>query len=708
MNRILKNSKLMMFYTACTLLSVTYSTQSLSACTANSSPTANCTDLSWTAGNITNNFTVSSSGGSTAAVRATGTANSTFTNNSSGVVSGGTIPDGAIEVYSGRTVSINNYGQITGGYSGLSNSAGGTISTLTNTNLIRGTNKSVINYGLISSINNSGTLTSSNGVSGGGISNQGGGTITLITNSGSINAINAISNFSTIGTLNNTATGTITGDINSSLPGTTIGTITNDGVINGQLFSRGSITTIINTGTIDGSTSSSIFQDNGGAIGTITNTGSIFNSNALADIRNTGVGATITTLNNGQGAGNTHGALNYQGALPANYNVIITSASNYGKLAVTSGTGSTSFGIYTGSTVRNGTYASVLSGVTSSNLAGATSGNYNGFTWRLANSSGSIWDLIVTGASTIDTQQSLANTSSVLQSAYSLQNSVIVNGFTYDCPLFDKHGICVSVGGRNTMVQAQGINNTSGLLIASYRLDKNNSRIGAWVDQNLSVSSPSAVKLSNSTPMIGLFGVWSQRPDGVGAEVKVSGAYGQKDTTITRQIVGTSEAGNGSSQLISQGAQVVGKYGFAVMSDVVVSPYAGVRYTQNNMGGYTEATSSSVTAPLTYSALNTNATTALAGAEARYRGIPKTTLFASAGLETDISSNNGSYLATGVSGLTPVNFNPNPVTTRPTATVGGYYDVLKNQRIGITGIYRQEAYQAVSTTTVLATYTIGL
>ena len=111
---------------------------------------------------------------------------------------------------------------------------------------------------------------------------------------------------------------------------------------------------------------------------------------------------------------------------------------------------------------------------------------------------------------------------------------------------------------------------------------------------------------------------------------------------------------------------------------------------------------------ITNSALNTNATTALAGAEARYRGIPKTTLFASAGVETDTNTANGSYSATGVTGLTPVNFNPNPVKTRPTATVGGYYDITKSQRFGVTGIYRQEPFQAVSTTTVLATYTIGL
>ncbi len=126
------------------------------------------------------------------------------------------------------------------------------------------------------------------------------------------------------------------------------------------------------------------------------------------------------------------------------------------------------------------------------------------------------------------------------------------------------------------------------------------------------------------------------------------------------------------------------------------------------MGGYTESNSSAVTAPLTYSALNTNATTALAGVGASYRFIPQATAFTSAGVETDTNTANGSYSATGVTGLTPVNFNANPVKTRPTAMVGATYDVEKNQRIGVTGIYRQEPYQAVSTTTVMATYTVGL
>lgn len=310
----------------------------------------------------------------------------------------------------------------------------------------------------------------------------------------------------------------------------------------------------------------------------------------------------------------------------------------------------------------------------------------------------------------VSTQQSVANTAQALQGTYALQNSVLANSFTYDCTLFDKNNICVSGGGRNTAVQAaNGLNNTSALLIAAYRPIPS-VRVGAYADQNLSVNNGgSTVNLGNNTPLIGLFTAWNQNQDDTGTEVRASIAYGQKNTTINRQIVGTSQAGSGSSTLNSQGAQVTAKYGFGFANSFIVSPYVGMRYSQNNMGGYTEGASAGVTAPLTYSAVNTNATTALAGVGVSFRAIPKTNLFASAGVESDTNTANGSVNATSttIAGLTPVNFNANPVKTRPTATVGATYDVEKNQRLGVTGIYRQESYQAVSTTTVMATYTVG-
>jgi hypothetical protein len=318
----------------------------------------------------------------------------------------------------------------------------------------------------------------------------------------------------------------------------------------------------------------------------------------------------------------------------------------------------------------------------------------------------------VAGPSLANTQASVANTAQALQGTYTLQNAVLANSFAYDCNVFGENDICVSAGGRNTAVSAaNGLNNSSALLIAAYRALPS-VRVGAYADQNLSVNNAGAgINLGNNTPLLGLFAAWNEKQDGTGTEVKASLAYGQKNTTMTRGVVGSgataSEAGSGSSQLNSQGAQITAKYGFGIADQVIVSPYVGIRYTQNNMGGYTEGASSTVTAPLTYSALNTNATTALAGVGASYKGIPQTNLFASAGVETDTNTTNGSYSATGVTGLTPVNFNSNPVRTRPTATLGATYDIEKNQRLGVTGIYRQESYQATATTTVMATYTVG-
>lgn len=342
------------------------------------------------------------------------------------------------------------------------------------------------------------------------------------------------------------------------------------------------------------------------------------------------------------------------------------------------------------------------------------SGTFGSFNSNLASATNLSYDannayLNVYAFTTAETQQSLVDSAAALQNTFTLQNSVLANSFSYDCSEFGLNGICISAGGRNTAVSAaNGLNNTSALLIAAYKVHPQ-VRIGAYADQNLSVNNANGgVNLGNNTPLIGFFSAWNERLDGTGTEVKVSAAYGQKSATVTRQVVGTSEPGTSSSQLHSQGAQVTAKYGFAVMPAVIVSPYVGMRFTQNNMGGYTEATSSTVTAPLTYSALNTNATTALVGLGASYHFIPKATVFASAGVETDTNTANGTYSATGINGLSPINFNANPVKTRPTAMLGVSYDVEKNQRLGISGIYRQEPFQAVSTTTVMATYMVGL
>jgi hypothetical protein len=317
-------------------------------------------------------------------------------------------------------------------------------------------------------------------------------------------------------------------------------------------------------------------------------------------------------------------------------------------------------------------------------------------------------NLLVSSVSLPEAQASIQNTASALQGTFALQNSVVANGLDYDCQIFDKDNICISGGARNTAVNAGGLNNFSALLVAAYRAMPE-LRLGAYLDQNLSVNNGSSpVNLGVGAPLFGLFGVWNANTDGTGTEVRVSAAYGQKSVTITRAVVGASEAAIGTSSLNNTAVQAIVKYGFAIDKDAMVSPYIGIRYNQGNMAGYTEASSAAVTTPLTYAALNTNATTFMAGVHGKYRVVPEAVVQASVGLESDMSVNNGTLTATGLTGLTAVNFNPNPVKTRPVAMLGAYYDIEKNQRVGVTGIWRQEPFQAVGSATVMATYTVGL
>jgi autotransporter-associated beta strand protein len=424
-----------------------------------------------------------------------------------------------------------------------------------------------------------------------------------------------------------------------------------------------------------------------------------------------GIGGTVT--NNGRVApGGSIGTLsvdgNYVQSSGASLRISITPTAN--SVLAVSGTASLAGGFVIDAS--NGIYSKkTYTVLTSSGLSGrfsSLSSNLANYNYSLSYDANNVYLTLLTSPS--DTQQSLSNTSAALQGIFALQSSVLVNSLTYDCAVFDIHGVCVSAGGRNTVVQDQGINNNSALLIASYRIDKNNSRIGAYADQNLSVSTPGTIQLGNNAPLFGFFGVWSQRPEGLGAEVKVSAAFGQKNTTITRPLVGTSDPGSGSTNLLSQGAQLLGKYGFDVVKNIILAPYVGIRYTQNNLDGYTEATTNAVTAPLSFRNLSTNATTAIAGAEIRYNGIPQTFLFAGAGVETDINSVNDSYSGTNatIGALNPVNFNPNPVRTRSIASIGANWSIEKNHRLGINAIYRQEAYQSMPTTTVMATYTVGM
>jgi len=199
------------------------------------------------------------------------------------------------------------------------------------------------------------------------------------------------------------------GYVKFTYPGSSV-TVTNLGVIGSRsggygisiLSGQNAIVDVNNQGLVSYGVNVS---DPSVTINNLINTGTI-RSGLVAGVNNAGVIGTFTNAQGGDSSTQSQTALTYSGAMPTHYNVIVLSPTHYGQLAVTSPSGSTVFGVYSGgisgvpaSILAAGTYSSVLTGLSSSNIVSSSlSGTYTGgYTWQLQNQSGSstTWDLVV-------------------------------------------------------------------------------------------------------------------------------------------------------------------------------------------------------------------------------------------------------------------------------------------------------------------------
>jgi len=592
-------------------------------------------------------------------------------NTSNGTITSGNLHYGAIYALYSPILTISNDGTIDGVANvAMYNPFIGNMS-LTNTGIIKNTSSraTIDNAATTASINNSGTIQNFDST---GIQNASGSTISNLTNS---------------------STGTISGS--------------------DAIYNNGTITNLINSGTISNTNRAGIY--NNGTITTLTNSiGGVISDGGMGAIFNY-PSASIATFNNAQGGNSSSAsktALVYNGKLPTNYNIIISSPTNYGQLAWTNknsntSAGSTNFGIYTGSTVAAGRYASVITGLSVGSFTGATLGTYGGYNWVLDNVSGSIWDLVfsLSGPSASDTQSSLKTLASRLRSSF---NSVAAmasfpNSNTYDCNLFDVKGMCISAGGRYSTVDNPNSNSTAAVVTLGYKVSPS-IRIGGFLDQSINNNNPTGVHLSNSNPMMGAFAYWNQQPDGLGYQVKLANAYQDKDLSTTRDVIGTSEAGTGKTSLNTQSYVGELSYAFMYKENTLVRPYFALRYTTIEQDAYTETGASS---PLTYSALNDRTTSALMGVKFKHGITDKTKLTGSLGVEQDLHHKTDQLTATGVSGLTSENFSGNIHRTRPVASIGATYDIAKTQRLSGEVLVQQLPFQSTTGATAYFNYMIG-
>jgi len=313
------------------------------------------------------------------------------------------------------------------------------------------------------------------------------------------------------------------------------------------------------------------------------------------------------------------------------------------------------------------------------------------------------------GPAAADTQSSMRYQAHQLRSAFNTQTVAANFALNYDCNVFDAKGMCISAGGRYTTIENPGINNSAAVVTLGYKVNPN-IRIGGYLDQNINISKPTGIDISNNTPLMGLYAVWNKEQSGLGYQVRLANTYQDKDVTQTRTVFDTSEAGSGKTSLKSQSYLAELSFAFQYQDKTLVRPYAGLRYTHLKQDGYTEATvTGSVDNPLTVAALRDKGTTALLGVKVNRSLTDKATLTAQLGLEQDVHHKVGNYSATNsdIGNLDSVAFNSNIKRTRPVASLGAFYDVTKTQRASATINYQQLPFQSTGSTTAYFNYMIG-
>ena len=573
------------------------------------------------------------------------------------------------------------------------------------------------------------------------ITNSSGGTIKVTDSSLNSGAIR-ITTGGSVNTITNNATISAVGTTHSrgilSISTATIDRITNTGTISasggsnsnyGIVFWNNSGTSITNSGTIQGTGGSygyGIRIGESGNISSITNSGTIkggkdgiANSGNITNIVNTGTitGTSGYSIHNVEGSitnlTNSQNNLTLIGKVPTNYYVKVNSSSSYGKISFTSASGSMNIGIADDSTLTEGTYEAVVSGLGASNIS-TSSGTYisnaNHYKYSVSNSSGTQWDLVVNDL-TEDVQCSVdsgsgscTKTSCITSSIETGMNAVTNSNFahmnTYDCDTFGESGSCLSIGGRGIFVNDPQ-SEIGGVVLVYGKKQSSNLRWGTFLHHNISYNTPSNFTLSNDTPMIGFYGVWNEKADHTGLQLKIGNSYQATNAVITRPVVGVSDQATGNTSLYNNQVILELRNNKKISDSFTLSPYFATLYSQKYQKGYTET---GIDLPLTYNKIIDTSMTAITGIKFRKNLNNDYSFFGTIGLEHDLTHQVSALSPTGVSGLTTVDLTKSHDPTRPVIAIGYDHQVSDNQILRIKGQYQELPYQGMNETNLYVSY----
>ena len=474
-----------------------------------------------------------------------------------------------------------------------------------------------------------------------------------------------------------------------------------------------------NNGTLDGGSSQGFFS--GSRIATFNNHGRILgdsafvNNHEILEFNNLGsiVGSSvdihsnwrIVTLNNLQGGADP--LTLSTGLAPQNYNIVIRSPLDYGKLDANNSAGTLTFGVHASSTVDNGRYEDVLLRLPPSQLVSAT-GTFGRQTWSLVyDALDGSYDLVFTGGivgpSAADTLASLQTSARSLRGVFGVAAARLNPGLSHDCSAFGANGLCVAATARRTSTQGPVASAQAGVVTLAYQV-RPHLRLGGFVEQQIGSAGDASVQVRAGDPDLGVFVVWNANADRSGLQFRAAHRQGDQAVVITRAGEAASEPGSGDSSLKSRGTQLTLSHNSVVDGGWVLSPYLGVRVIGVQRRAYSEQASALVTMPLSYGTLSQRSTSVLMGSQFIKFLTERTSLFGHAGVEHDTSNHFSDFAATGATDLQTFNFNEDLRRDRAVLSVGAAYRFNKDQTLSAQWVYREEVFTGAATRTLLAGY----
>ena len=313
---------------------------------------------------------------------------------------------------------------------------------------------------------------------------------------------------------------------------------------------------------------------------------------------------------------------------------------------------------------------------------------------------------LVNGPDPANTTRALSANRANLQNVMAQRTAALAGMMDYDCPAFDRYGVCLSFQARYGAMES--MNDGAGVLTAAYRLSPH-MRLGGFIDQGVTRKAPADLRLNPQQPSFGLFLGFNQRTDGLGLQGRISAALNQIDVGVTRDAgLASTEPGSGKARLGGSAAAIELGYGVAWAGSLTATPYMGFRHTQVTRAAYREAAAAgTVENPIAYGAFQQRLGAATAGLRLNGMMDERTGYQLGAGLDYYAYGATGVYAGTSaIYGLEAFAL-PGAGPARrmsPEASAGLFHQLGRMQRLTINFSMRGQAFSSRAAVSVLAGY----